>query len=334
MARKNKKPRQQTSGDPSAPALQTSEVAEERCRELALAAQILVGRRHATQSFQVLLRRAWAWLAWLLSPFIGSRPKPCTNPAAPPHQSNLASRLHSRRLDLAPLVASCNLFDPCWYQQRYPDATLSGADPLTHYLEVGLWLDRAPGPNFDVLDYRRKHNLCEPLLPAFLHYVDKRHTGKPLSIFQANSTAQTTAPDHYLFGFIDLPLRQDMIGHDYIRVIGWCYLYGLEVASVRAELSGSRHKTPLRYGIYRPDVAVFKPDLRYFNVGFQGDVYPATRGHQKIELVVSARTSTGFIHTMRRDLLADPTAERPPDNKYAAVSELGQSLNGEALHRL
>jgi hypothetical protein len=131
---------------------------------------------------------------------------------------------------------------------------------------------------------------------------------------------------------VDVPRKRDLIGHDYIRVRGWCYLYGMEIESVCAQLSNSRQSTPLRHGIYRPDVAGFRPNLRFFTVGFQGDVYPSLKGGGTLKLIVSARTTTGFVHTIKRELLPDPTAGSPPENKYAADSQLAQALNGHPIH--
>jgi glycosyltransferase involved in cell wall biosynthesis len=38
------------------------------------------------------------------------------------------------------------LFDPVWYLENYPDVSLSGIDPLEHYLGIGIHLGRYPDP--------------------------------------------------------------------------------------------------------------------------------------------------------------------------------------------
>jgi hypothetical protein len=101
---------------------------------------------------------------------------------------------------------------------------------------------------------------------------------------------------------------------------------------VRAHLSGSRQSTVLRHGIYRPDVAAFRPNLRFFSVGFQGDVYPSVKGNGNIQLVVEARTTNGFVHKITRELLPDPTVSTAPANKHAADCDLAQTLNDKPLN--
>lgn len=52
------------------------------------------------------------------------------------------------------LIIKSNLFDPKWYQDRYPDVVASGFNALEHFIRFGLAFDRDPGPAFCSTFYR------------------------------------------------------------------------------------------------------------------------------------------------------------------------------------
>jgi len=54
---------------------------------------------------------------------------------------------------IADELLQSGLFDSQWYSENFPDAALSGLPPLTHFLRVGMRLDRDPGPLFDAHYY-------------------------------------------------------------------------------------------------------------------------------------------------------------------------------------
>ena len=47
-------------------------------------------------------------------------------------------------LTLIKLLSKPEIFDPVWYEKTYPDVTLSGIAPHTHYKRFGILLKRAP----------------------------------------------------------------------------------------------------------------------------------------------------------------------------------------------
>jgi glycosyltransferase involved in cell wall biosynthesis len=61
------------------------------------------------------------------------------------------------------------LFDPHWYQSRFPDVALTGMSPAMHYLLIGSVLQRDPGPGFNC----RQYLIANPTVQgsAFLHYL-------------------------------------------------------------------------------------------------------------------------------------------------------------------
>lgn len=46
-------------------------------------------------------------------------------------------------------ILESGLFDPDWYQRKYPDVPLTGIDPLEHFCKYGGILKRSPNPAFD-----------------------------------------------------------------------------------------------------------------------------------------------------------------------------------------
>lgn len=50
-------------------------------------------------------------------------------------------------------IRDCGLFDARWYATAYPDVGMLGMDPAEHYLRIGAFLERSPGPGFDTAFY-------------------------------------------------------------------------------------------------------------------------------------------------------------------------------------
>ncbi|WP_260578760.1 glycosyltransferase family 2 protein [Vreelandella populi] len=70
------------------------------------------------------------------------------------------------------LVAESCWFSPEWYAERYPDVSLSGLDPLTHYLRVGEPLGRQAGPYFDAGYYRECYqDVAQANISPLVHYI-------------------------------------------------------------------------------------------------------------------------------------------------------------------
>jgi hypothetical protein len=67
-----------------------------------------------------------------------------------------AEDLVRRRMEI---VRQSLLFDPSWYETKYPDVVGAGVDPLRHFCEFGVFEARRPGPAADdasLLDLRRQ----------------------------------------------------------------------------------------------------------------------------------------------------------------------------------
>lgn len=70
------------------------------------------------------------------------------------------------------MVVDSGLFDPAWYSERYPDVALTSFAPLEHFLRIGGFFLRDPGPLFDSAYYAsqltgRESAMAFPLL----HYI-------------------------------------------------------------------------------------------------------------------------------------------------------------------
>lgn len=76
------------------------------------------------------------------------------------------------RVNHSELLKGSDLFDPIWYQARYPDVARLGMNPVRHYLEVGSWLGRNPGPRFDTREYLRNNpDVAAAGMNPLVHYL-------------------------------------------------------------------------------------------------------------------------------------------------------------------
>lgn len=76
--------------------------------------------------------------------------------------------LADRHRQIAALVSRSGLFTEEWYRFRNPD--IEDRDALKHYVEYGIWENRAPNPYFDALWYA-KRNALPAGVPSLLHYL-------------------------------------------------------------------------------------------------------------------------------------------------------------------
>lgn len=78
----------------------------------------------------------------------------------------LALRFRGR---LQRVLAASGLFDAVWYATRYPDVR---GDPLRHFLRLGLYQGRDPGPFFSTAFYRERNpDIAAAGLDPLTHYV-------------------------------------------------------------------------------------------------------------------------------------------------------------------
>ena len=54
------------------------------------------------------------------------------------------------------LIRDSGLFDAAWYAKKYRDVAATALDPLDHFLRIGIYIGREPGPLFDSKNYRRQ----------------------------------------------------------------------------------------------------------------------------------------------------------------------------------
>lgn len=55
------------------------------------------------------------------------------------------------------LIRQSGLFDDEWYARVYPDVAQSGLTPFRHFLRIGVWQRRDPGPLFSTQQYLARH---------------------------------------------------------------------------------------------------------------------------------------------------------------------------------
>lgn len=110
--------------------------------------------------------------------------KPLEQLAAPrlpkDNRCQITDTEHDRRFspDTLPVssnsIISSGLFDKEWYQRNYPDVSISGFDPLEHYLAYGWREGRNPGPYFDTEWYRDNYpDVAAADINPFEHYCTR-----------------------------------------------------------------------------------------------------------------------------------------------------------------
>ena len=58
-------------------------------------------------------------------------------------------------------IRESGLFDENWYMSQHPDVGALGLDPIYHYVEIGAFLGRDPGPEFSTSSYLNKYEDVE-----------------------------------------------------------------------------------------------------------------------------------------------------------------------------
>lgn len=84
------------------------------------------------------------------------------------------------------IVRQSGLFDSEWYVSEYRDVTISGIDPIEHYLWLGARLFRDPSPEFDTSYYLESNpDVARDGINPLLHYVmfgrAEGRLGRPVS---------------------------------------------------------------------------------------------------------------------------------------------------------
>ena len=82
-----------------------------------------------------------------------------------------------RTEEIRRIIAGAPLFDAAWYRQTYQDAGLNDGSPLDHYLAVGTYERRSPGPDFDPIWYLRRYgdivrDEASAHFDPLLHYLE------------------------------------------------------------------------------------------------------------------------------------------------------------------
>jgi len=79
--------------------------------------------------------------------------------------------------ELETLIQASPLFDANWYRERYPDVDILGYTPTEHFLRIGDWLARPPGPGFDSRFYKDTYRLWHSAETAFADYLTAEDGG-------------------------------------------------------------------------------------------------------------------------------------------------------------
>ena len=73
--------------------------------------------------------------------------------------------------ELETLLRASPLFDADRYRANHPDVDLLGCSPAEHFLRIGDWLARPPGPDFDSRFYKDTYRLWHPAGTAFADFL-------------------------------------------------------------------------------------------------------------------------------------------------------------------
>ncbi|MDW7748819.1 hypothetical protein [Halomonas sp.] len=107
------------------------------------------------------------------------------------------------------LLQSSPLFDPQWYQERYPDVQAVELTPEQHFLKYGWRLGRNPGPEFSVPAYLETYpDIRKAGVNPLLHFIEQgQQEGRQVHPVKEPSIADTAlqAPFH----------RGTSLGHSY-----------------------------------------------------------------------------------------------------------------------
>jgi hypothetical protein len=172
------------------------------------------------------LRRSEEALNWRLNGGDAAAPvppplvAPAPRPEVVPHSGMSAARLapvaarwlRTRRgrghLTTYLQLRRSGLFDPRYYEARYPDVPAAGADPLVHYVEHGAAEGRDPSPLFSTMGYRAAHpDLDETGTNPLLHLSRRERERTPPQPTPAPAAIVPSAPPRptALAGSVALP---------------------------------------------------------------------------------------------------------------------------------
>ena len=81
------------------------------------------------------------------------------------------------------LVAHSDLFDAAWYLDSHPDVGEGALGAAAHYVRVGAFEGRDPGPQFSTMNYYLANpDVAEEGWAALVHYESSgRAQGRPLT---------------------------------------------------------------------------------------------------------------------------------------------------------
>ncbi|MEP3634418.1 MAG: hypothetical protein ABJQ23_01030 [Shimia thalassica] len=87
-------------------------------------------------------------------------------------QPNKAEAMGVAVADQLETVRNSDGFDAKWYLETYTDVAATDMTPAEHYVSVGAFEGRDPGPDFDTLAYYAANpDVADAGWPALLHYV-------------------------------------------------------------------------------------------------------------------------------------------------------------------
>jgi len=88
------------------------------------------------------------------------------------------NRFHGPMAGVSPIseqikvLQNSTLFDAEWYRENYPDIAGEDTDVIEHYVRVGAFEGRNPGPGFETMAYYLANpDIAAAGWPALVHYV-------------------------------------------------------------------------------------------------------------------------------------------------------------------
>ncbi|MBK8805548.1 MAG: glycosyltransferase [Bacteroidales bacterium] len=123
------------------------------------------------------------------------------------------------------IISNSGMFDAKWYSEEYLDVKLTGLDPLKHFLNYGIFLQRNPNKLFDSKFYLSTYpDVAKMQIPAFLHYLkygikERRESleANPLEIIEID-TVDIVVPVYNALDDVKVCLQSLLIHQDGLMV--------------------------------------------------------------------------------------------------------------------
>jgi len=122
-------------------------------------------------------------------------------------------------------IAGSEFFDAAWYVSRHLDVGLLGMNPAEHYLRLGAFMGRSPGPRFDGPKYLSQNaDVANAGLNPLLHYLrvgrgegriayvlERPAIADPESYLRALANARVEGQPRRMFSSFDTAIEEDFL---------------------------------------------------------------------------------------------------------------------------